>query len=153
VTTSATPAIRSLIKRVSARAAAVLLAAGVVLWHPDLRADPTTLLVQAGDAPNSGNPPPVSIESVPAESIPEGVFLVQVTSQRNDADARAAYAVLQAKFPAVFGSRALIVKKSERGSRGIYYRGCVGPFDTVDAASEFCGSLKQAGGMCLVVKN
>jgi sporulation related protein len=82
-----------------------------------------------------------------------GGYLVQVSSQRNEADAQAAYRVLQHKFPAVLGSRAALVKRADLGDQGVFYRAAVGPFATPDEAFQFCTNLKSAGGQCVVQRN
>jgi hypothetical protein len=82
-----------------------------------------------------------------------GSYLVQVSSQRNEADAQASYRALQGKFPGVLGSRGPVIKRADLGDKGVYYRAMVGPFGSPDEASQFCGSLKTAGGQCVVQRN
>jgi hypothetical protein len=82
-----------------------------------------------------------------------GGYVVQVSSQRNEADAQASYRTLQSKFPSVLGSRSPLIKRADLGEKGVYYRAMVGPFSTSDEASQFCGSLKSAGGQCVVQRN
>jgi SPOR domain len=82
-----------------------------------------------------------------------GGYLVQVSSQRNEADAQASYRALQGKFPAVLGSHPPLIKRADLGEKGVYYRAMVGPFGSPDEASQFCGSLKSAGGQCVVQRN
>jgi hypothetical protein len=82
-----------------------------------------------------------------------GGYLVQVSSQKNEADAQASYRTLQSKFPSVLGSRAALIKRADLGEKGVYYRAMVGPFGSPDEASQFCGSLKTAGGQCVVQRN
>jgi hypothetical protein len=82
-----------------------------------------------------------------------GGYLVQVASQRSEAEAQAAYRALQAKFPALLGPRASLIKRADLGDKGVYYRVTIGPFDTSDAAAQVCGDLKTAGGQCVVQKN
>jgi hypothetical protein len=82
-----------------------------------------------------------------------GGYLVQVSSQRNEADAQASFRVLQNKFPSVLGSRSALVKRADLGAKGVYYRAMVGPFGSSEEASRFCGSLKSAGGQCVVQRN
>jgi hypothetical protein len=79
-------------------------------------------------------------------------YIVQVISQRNEEDAAAAYKVLQSKFPDVLGARAPIMTRADTG-KGVYYRASIGPFQTPDEAAQFCGSLKAAGGQCVVQRN
>ena len=82
-----------------------------------------------------------------------GGYLVQVSSQRNEADAQASYKALQGKFPSVLGSPAPVINRADLGEKGVYYRAMVGPFGSPDEASQFCGSLKTAGGQCVVQRN
>jgi hypothetical protein len=82
-----------------------------------------------------------------------GGYVVQVSSQRSEADARASFKVLQHKFPSSFGSRTPLIKRADLGSRGVYYRAMVGPFGTSEQAVQFCGNLKSAGGQCVVQRN
>jgi hypothetical protein len=80
-------------------------------------------------------------------------FLVQISSQRSEADAQASFKALQSKFPSVLGSRAAVIKRADLGDKGVYYRAMVGPFGSPEEASQFCGSLKSAGGQCVVQRN
>jgi hypothetical protein len=82
-----------------------------------------------------------------------GGYLVQVSSQRSEVDAQASYRALQNKFPAVFGSRSPVIMRADLGDKGVYYRAAVGPFGTPEEASRFCGSLKAAGGQCVVQRD
>ena len=82
-----------------------------------------------------------------------GGYLVQVSSQRNEADAQASYRVLQGKFPSVLGSHSPLIKRADLGEKGVYYRAMVGPFGSSEEASQFCGNLKSAGGQCVVQRN
>jgi cell division septation protein DedD len=112
-------------------------------------------------APAADTRPRVAAAS-PAQAAPEtapggggggGGYLVQVSSQRNEADAQASYRALQGKFPAVLGSRSPVIKRADLGDKGVYYRAMVGPFGSPDEASQFCSSLKTAGGQCVVQRN
>jgi SPOR domain len=99
-------------------------------------------------------PSSVSPQKSPTQDTGDtGGYLVQVSSQRSEIDAQASYKALQGKFPAVLGSRAPLIKRADLGDKGVYYRALVGPFGTPDEASEFCGSLKTAGGQCVVQRN
>ena len=46
-----------------------------------------------------------------------------------------------------------LIKRADLGEKGVYYRAMVGPFGSPDEASQFCGSLKSAGGQCVVQRN
>ena len=80
-------------------------------------------------------------------------YLVQVSTQTNEADAQASFRALQSKFPNVLGSKSPVIKRADLGEKGVYYRAMVGPFGSPDEASQFCGSLKTAGGQCVVQRN
>jgi len=82
-----------------------------------------------------------------------GGYVVLVSSQRTEEDAQASYRVLQEKYPDFLGTRAPLVKRADIGAAGVFYRVTVGPFETSDEASRFCGDLKMAGGQCVVQKN
>jgi hypothetical protein len=78
---------------------------------------------------------------------------VQVSSQRSESEAQAAFRSLQAKFPDQLGSRQPSIRKVDLGAKGTYYRAMVGPFANAGEASQLCSNLKAAGGQCLVQKN
>jgi hypothetical protein len=80
-------------------------------------------------------------------------YVVQVSSQRSEADAQASYRALQGKFPSVLGSRPPVIKRADLGDKGVYYRAMVGPFGSSEEATQVCGNLKTAGGQCVVQKN
>jgi SPOR domain len=82
-----------------------------------------------------------------------GNYAVQVLSRRTEAEARAAYKVLQEKFPSLLGTFSPMIYRTDLGDHGVFFRAAVGPFETPDEASQFCGSLKSAGGQCIVQKN
>jgi hypothetical protein len=79
--------------------------------------------------------------------------VVQLSSQRSEAEAQAAFRSLQAKFPNELGGRHPIIKRADLGSKGVYYRTMVGPFSSSREASQFCSNYKAAGGQCVVPTN
>jgi SPOR domain len=82
-----------------------------------------------------------------------GGYAVQLTSQRSEADAQAAFRSLQAKYPNQLGGREPILRRADLGAKGVYYRALVGPFASKEEAAGMCSSLKAAGGDCNVQKN
>jgi SPOR domain len=97
---------------------------------------------------------PTQLPSRPSAAITGGGgYLVQVSSQRSESDAQASYKALQGKFPAVLGSHPPVIKRADLGDKGVYYRAMVGPFGSSEEAVQFCGSLKNAGGQCVVQRN
>lgn len=93
---------------------------------------------------------PVRTAAAPAATA--GGYSVQVTSQRSEGEAQAAYAALQAKFPSVLGNRQALIRRADLGEKGIYYRAQI-PFASQSEAADFCASLRNAGGQCVVQRN
>jgi hypothetical protein len=139
---------------------------------PPARAAPPVR--QAAPAPNSSAPLSLNPNAAPARapapaaptrtaSLPPAAAssanaggpgsYVQVSSQRSESEAQAAFKALQAKFPSQLGSRQPSVRKVDLGAKGTYYRTMVGPFANSNEATELCSSLKAAGGQCLVQRN
>ena len=114
---------------------------------------PLTLSPQS--APASDPAPPIRLAATNAvRTAPSagGDYLVQVSSQKNEADVQASYRALQNKFPAALGSRPPVIKRADLGDKGVYYRTMVGPFGSTEEAAQFCGNLKSAGGQCVIQK-
>ena len=76
-----------------------------------------------------------------------------LSSQRSEADAQAAFRSLKNKYPGQLGNQEVVIRRMDLGEKGIYYRALVGPFASVEQATEMCGSLKAVGGQCVVQKN
>lgn len=93
---------------------------------------------------------PMRTASAPAATA--GGYSVQVTSQRSQGEAQSAYAQLQAKYPSVLGNRQAVIRRADLGEKGIYYRAQI-PFGSQGEAADFCGSLRSAGGQCVVQRN
>jgi hypothetical protein len=100
------------------------------------------------------SPSPMPTRSEPAEAVPaSGGSFVQVTSQRSEAEAQAAFQTLQARYPQQLGGRHPVIRRADLGAKGVYYRAMVGPFASAEQAGSLCTSLKAAGGNCLVQRN
>jgi cell division septation protein DedD len=82
-----------------------------------------------------------------------GGYVVQLSSQRSEADAQASFRSLQEKFPTVLRGRTAVVRRTDLGAKGIYYRVVMGPFAAAGEADQFCSSLKAAGGQCIIQRN
>jgi hypothetical protein len=80
-------------------------------------------------------------------------YAVQVTSERSEKRAQAAFRSLQAKYPNQLNGRAPIIHRADLGAAGIYYRALVGPFASAEKAAKLCNGLKAAGGDCIVQKH
>lgn len=119
---------------------------------PHRQAPPPQQQASRGVPNGSPFPAPIGNAGNAAPAVAAGPYAVQVTSQRSEADAHASYKSLQAQFPSVLGSRQPVIKKADLGDKGTYYRAQI-PFSSQNEASEFCSSLKAAGGQCVVQKN
>jgi hypothetical protein len=117
---------------------------------------------QAANAPLSLNP-----NAAPAPARPErvasttpaapaaasgGGYAVQVSAQRSEAEAQAAFRALQSKYPAQLGSRQPVIRRADLGAKGIYYRAMV-VVGSNGEAGELCSSLKAVGGSCIIQRN
>lgn len=100
-----------------------------------------------------GSPAPTRMASAGQAVGGSGGYMVQISSQRSEADAQAAYRAMQSKFPNVLGSRSAMIRRADLGDKGIYYRAMVGPFSAAEEAGQLCNSLKSAGGQCVVQRN
>ncbi len=105
----------------------------------------------AGQARTAAAPPARTAPSAP-ESAAAG-FLVQLSSQKSESEARSSFRSLQAKFPDELGGRQPVIRRADLGSKGVFYRTMVGPFASAHEASQFCASFKAAGGQCVVPNN
>jgi hypothetical protein len=79
--------------------------------------------------------------------------MVQLSSQKTEAEAQTSFRAMQGKYPSVLGSRSPVVRRADLGEKGVFYRAMVGPFGSQSEASQFCGSLQSAGGQCVVHGN
>jgi SPOR domain len=102
--------------------------------------------------PAATRPAPTLASAAPATG-GAGGYAVQVSSQRSEAEAQAAFRSLQAKYPDQLGGHQPLVRRADLGDKGIYYRALVGPFTSMDQAAAMCSSLKAAGGTCIVQKD
>jgi cell division septation protein DedD len=95
-------------------------------------------------------PPAPRAQNAPAQG---GGYVVQLSSQRSEADAQSSFRALQAKFPNQLAGQSGIVRRADLGDKGVFYRAMVGPFASSEEASRFCSGLKAAGGQCLIQRN
>jgi hypothetical protein len=82
-----------------------------------------------------------------------GGYVVQVSSQKSEADAQASYRTLQSRYSKVLSGRDAMIRRVDLGDKGIYYRAQVGPFAGAEQANALCNDLKAAGGACIVQRN
>ena len=79
-------------------------------------------------------------------------YVVQLGSTKSQTDALANFADAQQKYPSLLGNYQPLVRKTDLGPKGTWYRLQVGPLADKDAAYRLCGQLKSKGhGDCLVM--
>jgi len=88
----------------------------------------------------------------PRATATAGGYSVQVSAQRSEGEAQAAFQQLQGRYPSQLGGRSPSIKRVDLGDKGIYYRAMV-VVGSSGEASELCASLKAAGGSCIVQRN
>ncbi|MFG1247641.1 SPOR domain-containing protein [Xanthobacter flavus] len=98
-------------------------------------------------------PPAVTTTTIPMPAPPPvpQAYVVQVASQRTEADARASWDAARKRFPLVLGAFNATIARTDRGQQGVYYRAQVGPFSKSDADS-MCEALRNQGGDCVVAQ-
>jgi hypothetical protein len=114
-------------------------------------------------APKSKQPPQMAAQPPAAqptdaappahEAPPTGGYVVQLSSQKTEEEARSSFKVLATKYASVFGDREPLIKRVTIPDKGTFYRANVGPFATASEANHFCSNLKIVGGQCIVQKN
>jgi SPOR domain len=125
---------------------------------PARNGGPISLEPQGEPAPatrtRTASAPPIATRATPetTESTLDG-FMVQLSSQKSEAEAQSSFRSLQAKFPNELGGLQPVVRRADLGSKGVFYRTMVGPFASAQEASQFCASYKSAGGQCVVPNN
>ena len=113
---------------------------------------------QAGGADDTVATNHEHLAAVPAEStiaapVVASGYAVQVTSERSESRAQAAFRALQAKYPNQLSGHQPIIRRADLGAAGIYYRALVGPFASAQKAAKVCSGLMAAGGDCIIQKN
>jgi hypothetical protein len=127
---------------------------GPLSLSPDVSTSPPSAPARTASPPSapartasaSAATPPVASASA------SGQYGVQVTSQRSEAEAQAAFRTLQAKYPSQLGGHQPVIRRADLGEKGTYYRAMV-PFSNGSDAVALCNSLKAAGGSCIIQKN
>jgi cell division protein FtsN len=112
-------------------------------------------LQSRAEAPAAAEPAPEKVAAAePAAPAPVaasgGAYVVQIMALREEGAAKAAWAALQKKHPAILGGHALDIEKADLGDKGTYYRVRAAGFETKADAQSACSSLKSAGQDCLV---
>ncbi|MHA1517394.1 MAG: SPOR domain-containing protein, partial [Alphaproteobacteria bacterium] len=79
-------------------------------------------------------------------------YVVQLGSSKSQTDALANFADAQQKYPSLLSTYQPIVRKTDLGAKGTWYRLQVGPMADKSTAYKLCGQLKAKGHSdCLVM--
>jgi hypothetical protein len=89
--------------------------------------------------------------ALPPGTNESGNWVVQVSAQRTEEEARSAFRVAQSKYAVLAGYQVLIRKK-DRGRHGVFYAAQVGSLSP-DEANGLCSRIKNAGGKCFTQEN
>ena len=108
-----------------------------------------------GLTPDASAPAPARAPAAPrapaTDSGGAGGYVVQLSAQKSEAEAQAAFRAAQAKYTVLNGRQPLIRKKDT--DRGVFYAAQVGPFGAKSDADQLCDTLKSVGGNCFVYRN
>lgn len=105
---------------------------------------------KAAPEPNTKAKPKSAVAATNSRQGPAAYL--QITSQRSEAEAKAAFSSLRAKFREILGDRPPIIRRADLGDKGIYYRAQIGPVSAAQA-EEKCSQLKAVGGQCFIQYN
>jgi hypothetical protein len=103
-------------------------------------------------ASRPGTPQPAAPAPATGGSIPAGAYIVQVSSQRTQDQAQAAFDNLRQRYSGVLGGVTPVIQRADLGDRGTFYRVRI-PASSRDDAISLCERLKSAGGDCFVRRN
>ncbi len=81
-----------------------------------------------------------------------GSFVVQLSSQRSEADARRDFQRFQSRFSGLLAGKSADIQTADLGNRGVYYRLRVGPGGSREDAVRLCEQIKAQGGDCVVAR-
>ena len=112
------------------------------------------IVVQSEVKPEIKKPQPIIEKkpvTQPAKPVAQGnQSYLQIGAFRSESEALSAFQKTKSKFSILSGTNHNIVK-ADLGSRGIYYRLRVGPFDSKQKSLDVCSELKAKGQACLYI--
>ena len=138
----------------AAAAAANEVVAGATAQANDAIAQANGAMAQPNMMPVPAIQQPAAAPQQVAAAPPaaESSYVVQLGSTKSQTDALANFADAQQKYPSLLGNYQPLVRKTDLGPKGTWYRLQVGPMADKDAAYRLCGQLKSKGhGDCLVM--
>jgi len=115
---------------------------------PVKTAEPAFASLRLVGKPKSSPPAGPAAESVKASDSP---YRIQLASLKTRAGAKKEWAKLQATWPAIFGTRDLIIVKKRITGRGLFYRVQTGGFNTRQEARSICAKLREKKQACFAM--
>src|SRR5262249_8246310 len=91
----------------------------------------------AGRTRTAAAPPASTRAAAEATESTAGGFVVQLSSQKSEAEAQSSFRSLQAKFPNELGDLQPIIRRADLGSKGGFYRTPLAPFTSPHAPRPF----------------
>jgi cell division septation protein DedD len=133
----------------------------ITVINPQLNSRPPTQSFLDPHGPVELSPPrsvgvpaaPIRTLTIQREADGSGGFVVQVSAQNTEAEARAAFDALQAEYPDILKPHQPIFRRTELKDLGAFHLVFIGPFASSQQAASVCADLKRAGGQCIVHKN
>ena len=103
--------------------------------------------VATSDAKPAAKPSPAATSPGASKPVASGNQRIQLGAYGSEAEAKAAWSKMQAKFPELKGKTVYVVK-ADLGAKGIFYRLRAGGFGD---AKAFCAGLSAKGQACMMV--
>lgn len=124
---------------------------------PSEEAATTAALRPGSESPAETSPvapepakPVAAATSKPARA--GGVYLVQISALKDEASARAAWRLLEKRFPSILAGHALDIERADLGAKGTWFRVRAAGYETKATAASACAKLKAGGQDCMVKK-
>jgi formylglycine-generating enzyme required for sulfatase activity len=95
--------------------------------------------------------PSPALAAPPPDADPARRLVVLITSTKTRAETIASMSALQTKYGQALAGTSLGIQEADLGSKGVWYRGLIGPPMSSDAANRVCTNLKVVGGQCSVM--
>src|SRR5262249_17977715 len=153
VATAAAPVMTPAAPRQAAPAPAAPKAAPARSNNGPISLDPQNEPSAAARTRTAAAPPAAVPAAADATESASDGYMVQLSSQKSEAEAHSSFRGLQARFPNELSGLQPVIRRADLGSKGVFYRTMVGPFASAHEASQFCANYKAAGGQCVVPNN
>ncbi len=107
---------------------------------------PVPAAVKPAETKSVAEPPAATSAKLPK-------IRVQLAAYKSEADAKKDWTKISKKFSNEFAGKQDYIVRVDLGDKGIFYRLQVAPFDSKNAAEDFCKTLSNANQGCLLAKD